>query len=165
MASTRVNICSIWRLTHIIHVYRTQDPIKDVTWYGAGPVVMACLEVDVASICAALPVFWPVLIRKLDKIHVTHEVTVTHESRRASSEMGDVELRTTTSEQNLMPRRFSRVGEWVPWIGEQLGGLGSKTVVESNVPHEGSLEKRSKEENGKRMGSLDRDEAQKWSEQ
>ena len=39
------------------------------------------LEVDAASICASVPVFWPVLTQQLGKIFVTKEFAVVHEER------------------------------------------------------------------------------------
>lgn len=53
--------------------------------YGATPIVLAALEVDIATITAALPVFWPVLRNLSLNIQVTREVKVTMEHRRLSS--------------------------------------------------------------------------------
>lgn len=46
--------------------------------------MLAALEVDVAVISAALPVFWPVLRNLKLNILVTHEVKVTMEQRRVT---------------------------------------------------------------------------------
>lgn len=53
--------------------------------YGATPIVLAALEVDIATVTAALPVFWPVLRNLSLNIQVTREVKVTMEHRRLSN--------------------------------------------------------------------------------
>lgn len=48
--------------------------------------MLAALEVDIATMTAALPVFWPVLKNlSINQILVTREVKVTMEHRRLSS--------------------------------------------------------------------------------
>ncbi|KAL1870145.1 hypothetical protein Daus18300_005209 [Diaporthe australafricana] len=80
------SIFSIWRLAAIVETRATTSPTFDPTWYGPTPIVLAALEVDVATICAALPVFWPVLQQiDMSQILVTHEVKVTLEHRRLST--------------------------------------------------------------------------------
>ncbi|KAK2614736.1 hypothetical protein N8I77_001541 [Diaporthe amygdali] len=80
------SIFSIWRLASIVETRAATSPTFDPTWYGPTPIVLAALEVDVATICAALPVFWPVLSQiDMSQILVTHEVKVTLEHRRLST--------------------------------------------------------------------------------
>jgi len=43
--------------------------------------VLSALEVDIASICASIPVFWPVIRDQVLTIFVTREVKVTSTSR------------------------------------------------------------------------------------
>jgi hypothetical protein len=62
---------------HRAATYPTLDP----TWYSPITIVLSDLEVDVASICASAPVFWPVLCQKVLTIFVTKEVEVTRMSR------------------------------------------------------------------------------------
>lgn len=85
---------SIWRLQSIVDTRATTLPTFDPTWYGATPIVLSSMEVGLATICASLPVFWPVLKKNLGPyIMVTHEVRVTRENRFAN-DLGDtVELR------------------------------------------------------------------------
>lgn len=53
------------------------------------------LEVNLATIVAALPVFWPHLRRNIDRIFVTHEVEVKVTSSEGFSEIqGDGDLDT-----------------------------------------------------------------------
>lgn len=58
-------------------------PTFDPSWYGSSPIVLSALEVHLATICASLPVFWPMIkdtwVNK--RILVTHEVEITTELR------------------------------------------------------------------------------------
>lgn len=89
---------SIWRLQSIVETRAATLPTFDPTWYGATPIVLSSMEVNLATVCASLPVFWPVLKKTLSPyIMVTHEVKVTRELRRWEDEDGDnVELRHQT---------------------------------------------------------------------
>lgn len=78
-----VNMMSIWRLQSIVETRATTLPTFDPTWYGTTPIVLSSMEVHLATICASLPVFWPILKKNLGPyIMVTHEVKVTREYRR-----------------------------------------------------------------------------------
>lgn len=99
---------SIWRLQSIVETRAATLPTFDPTWYGATPIVLSSMEVELAAMCASLPVFWPVLKKTLGPyIMVTHEVKVTRELRRWNSEDGDnVELRhqtTLSDDSDIMP--------------------------------------------------------------
>lgn len=54
----------------------TTYPTFDPTWYGPTAIVLSILEVDIATIMASLPVFWPYLRRNIDRIMITHEIEV-----------------------------------------------------------------------------------------
>lgn len=60
-------------------------PTLDPSWYGCVPAVLSVLEVNLATICASLPVFWPVISENLGRILVTREVDVTRETRDFST--------------------------------------------------------------------------------
>lgn len=60
-------------------------PTLDPSWYGSVPAVLSVLEVNLATICASLPVFWPVIEENLGRILVTREVDVTRETRDFST--------------------------------------------------------------------------------
>jgi hypothetical protein len=42
-------------------------------------IVLSCLEIDLAIICASMPIFWPVIERRLAAIFVSYEVDVIEE--------------------------------------------------------------------------------------
>ncbi|KAI1826877.1 hypothetical protein F4861DRAFT_19252 [Xylaria intraflava] len=89
-----INAISIWRLNTIVV---TQAGAKDPTYFGPQSIVLASIEVDLASIVASIPVFWPMLTQSWGAIFVTKEVLVTHHHRRLSASGEDqFELRPAT---------------------------------------------------------------------
>jgi hypothetical protein len=42
-------------------------------------IVLSCLEIDLAIICASMPIFWPVIERSFAAIFVSYEVDVVEE--------------------------------------------------------------------------------------
>ncbi|KAH8753870.1 hypothetical protein F5883DRAFT_688902 [Diaporthe sp. PMI_573] len=104
-----VNMLSIWRLQSIVETRAATFPTFDPTWYGTTPIVLSSMEVDLAAICASLPVFWPVIQKSIGSvIIVTHEVKITREQRRTGDESAgqagndNVELRRQQSEEVLL---------------------------------------------------------------
>lgn len=100
---------SIWRLQSIVETRAATLPTFDPTWYGTTPIVLSSMEVDLAAICASLPVFWPVIQKSIGSvIIVTHEVKITREQRRTGNEStgqvgnDNVELRRQQSEEVLL---------------------------------------------------------------
>ncbi|KAI0205534.1 hypothetical protein F4808DRAFT_237262 [Astrocystis sublimbata] len=87
-----INIISILRLSTIIEHRAGTYPVVDPTFYTPIAIVLAALEVELASIVASVPVFWPMLTQSLGAIFVTHEVQVTHHHRRLSGEEHQFEL-------------------------------------------------------------------------
>lgn len=72
--------------------------------------MLASLEIDLASIVASIPVFWPVLTQNWGKIFVTQEVHVTRHHRRLSGE-DNFELHATPSRStSALSRSRSRGG-------------------------------------------------------
>lgn len=60
---------------------REQD--LDTTFYTPDPILLSVMEVSIASICASIPIFWPVLSRHWSRllVVVTKEVKVSREDR------------------------------------------------------------------------------------
>lgn len=102
-----VNMLSIWRLQSIVETRAATFPTFDPTFYGTTPIVLSAIEVDLAAVCASLPVFWPVIQKSIGSvIIVTHEVKITREQRAGdgNTEFGNdnVELRRQQSEEVLL---------------------------------------------------------------
>ncbi|KAK2599417.1 hypothetical protein N8I77_011171 [Diaporthe amygdali] len=74
-----VNVLSLFRLINIIDTRAGIFPTYDPSWYGCGAIVLAALEVSLATVCASLPVFWPVMKFNWGTIFVTYEISVTRE--------------------------------------------------------------------------------------
>ncbi|KAJ4423143.1 hypothetical protein N0V82_002137 [Gnomoniopsis sp. IMI 355080] len=107
-----VNMLSIWRLQSIVETRATTLPTFDPTWYGPTPIVLSSMEVCLATICASLPVFWPVLKKNLGPyIMVTHEIRVTRESRFANDLEDNVELHQSRTELSEDPLHLPSMSE------------------------------------------------------
>ncbi|KFA56577.1 hypothetical protein S40293_01135 [Stachybotrys chartarum IBT 40293] len=89
---------SIWRVASIVEHRAGTYPTFDPAWYGPITLLLAVIEVDVASICASIPVFWPVLASKIEMITVTREVKI--ERTHRFSTIGDA---TTGDSVELVP--------------------------------------------------------------
>lgn len=74
--NNRATLCSIIRFAVIVSNRATTSPEFDPSWYGSTSIGLSILEINIATIVAALPVFWPHLRRNIDRIMVTHEVEV-----------------------------------------------------------------------------------------
>lgn len=74
---------AIWRLATIIDHQAATWPVHDPTWYAPISIILAVLEIDAASICASIPIFWPVLESQWGHIFVTQEIKITREERYA----------------------------------------------------------------------------------
>ncbi|KAK6222013.1 hypothetical protein LQW54_001236 [Pestalotiopsis sp. IQ-011] len=72
---------STWRLATLIDHQATTSPTFDPSWYSPISVILSIAEVNVATICASVPVFWPVLTSSLEEIFVTKEIQIVSETR------------------------------------------------------------------------------------
>lgn len=96
MSIRSITMISIWRLATIIAHRAATWPTFDPTWYGPISIELATLEVNFASICASMPVFWPVLTAHIDKIFVTQEVKIERVHRFETVD-GSIELQRKAS--------------------------------------------------------------------
>ena len=129
-----VNTCSVARLVYSLSP--TLDAMWDLSWNSPTPTGLAALEINLASICAALPVFWPVVRDKWAAL-VTYEVIVASapgvytgkrkdESLLRQTESAESDLGLVASE----PPKF-KAAVWDP---NALTGMGdTETVVESGA--------------------------------
>ena len=84
-------------MVSVIQHRATTFPTFDPTWYAPAMVILAAVEVDLASMCASAPVFWPVLRQQVMKIFVTQQIEIIREER----EEGFAMHRTRTAESEL----------------------------------------------------------------
>jgi len=77
-----------WRVYETIYFKAGWYPTRDPTWYGPRSLLLIILEVNVASICVSVPIFWPVISPYLGAIFVTHEVSIKFEEHTSSSRSG-----------------------------------------------------------------------------
>ncbi|KAF2035620.1 hypothetical protein EK21DRAFT_54601 [Setomelanomma holmii] len=77
---------SIWRLYQISVTQAATYPYIDFTWWSPMMIILSCLEIDLAIICASMPIFWPIIEKSFAAIFVSYEVNVTEE--RVSDDYG-----------------------------------------------------------------------------
>lgn len=80
-SKTRANGLCIWRLAETVLNRAGTSPTFDPPWNAPVIMVLAMLEVNLSSICASVPVFWPVLTAQIGRVFVTREVSVTRSIR------------------------------------------------------------------------------------
>jgi hypothetical protein len=125
--------CAIVRMVFVIHNFTADTFRFDPSWYDATTAGLACLEVHLAAVCAALPVFWPVLTTKWDRIFVTTEVTITREfGRFHPRKKMQTELLSTSSRQDLTLDQFHQSQSpqgWEPYVGDATTGVGENETI------------------------------------
>lgn len=104
----------------------------DLSWNSPTPTGLAALEINLASICAALPVFWPVVRDKWAAL-VTYEVIVASEPGVYGRKRNDESLPPKSGESGVQlapgePPKFE-AAEWDPNALTRMGD--TETVVES----------------------------------
>ena len=112
----------------------------DLSWNAPTPTGLAVVEICLASICAALPVFWPVLRTGWGKILVTYEVIITREygifvPKKKKPPLPQTEPPNRdpmVSDASHPSSEDQQAPEWDPYVGDAKTGLGeSETIVES----------------------------------
>ena len=106
----------------------------DPSWYSSTTGGLTCLEVHLAAVCAALPVFWPVLTTTWG-VFVTTEVSVTREVGRIHPRTDrEAVSRSTSSKRDMthVPDESGAPEGWEPFVGDNTTGLGeNETIVEA----------------------------------
>ncbi len=119
-------------MVYIIRLAVVDRASFDPVWDNPTVMGLASYEVHLAAVCAALPIFWPVLKETWNRILVTFEVSVIREEYEdfPPSRATDVELQSASSDRDLA--LGSTQSGWEPFVGDETTGLGkNKTVVES----------------------------------
>lgn len=131
-----MNVCSVVRLITLIDSRATTSPTFDPSWYGPAPIVLSVMEIQLATICASLPVFWPIVKDAWEskRIVVTHEVDIRNEPRKVD----EYELRDGYDMYSLQTTPSYR-----PWekLEEQHRGhvMRSTSVTSGRVDYRLSL--------------------------
>ncbi|KAK6208338.1 hypothetical protein LQW54_006962 [Pestalotiopsis sp. IQ-011] len=133
-AGTLVSGISIWRLAACIEHKAATYPVFDPTWYGVPVIVLGMMEVNAASVCACVPVFWPALTARMDQIFVTQEIKITRERRFSEDGDDEFELQDShshnsrtlsmSSQKNLTKKEMHYMDDYVM---EQVDPLRDKT--------------------------------------
>ncbi|OLN85268.1 hypothetical protein CCHL11_04371 [Colletotrichum chlorophyti] len=139
-----VNVLGIIRLYGITNSKAGTYPTLDPSWYGCMPIVLATAEVNLAAICASLPVFWPALQSNIGKIFITKEVEITSEIRRFSNPLDE---EATAELCHISPKKTTKpigADPHARWYTDTLS-LSRATKIEvearglTNKPSEKSL--------------------------
>lgn len=67
---------SVWRLYSIVDHKAGLAPYPDFTWWTPISIILSCLEIDLAIMCASMPIFWPVIEKQFTAIFVSHEIQI-----------------------------------------------------------------------------------------
>jgi len=142
LTGSSVSLCSVSRL--VFSLTPTLQSLMDLSWNSPTPTGLAIVEICLALVCAALPIFWPVIENSWGMIFVTYEVEIKRESgifiprklkkQRRTTFSSDLELSNYVQTRQSSSRDAG--GEdppgWDPYIGDAKTGLGeSDAVVES----------------------------------
>ncbi|KAB5578892.1 hypothetical protein GE09DRAFT_952291 [Coniochaeta sp. 2T2.1] len=120
MGATVITL-STWRIYETIYYKGGWYPTHDPTWYGPKSILLMVLEVNVASICASVPIFWPVISPFLGAIFVTHEFSVKHEIRE--TETSSLPSRGRMGSETELNTYYSD-----PYVTQMVDPFGSKDV-------------------------------------
>jgi hypothetical protein len=120
--ANRVITLSTWRIYETIYYKGGWYPTHDPTWYGPKSILLMVLEVNVASICASVPIFWPVLRPFLGAIFVTREFSVKHEVREIT-DAGSLPSRGRMDSETELNTYYND-----PYVTELVGPFSSKDV-------------------------------------
>ncbi|KAF9738537.1 hypothetical protein PMIN06_001699 [Paraphaeosphaeria minitans] len=79
---------SVWRLYSIVDNRAATYPYIDFTWWTPISIILSCLEIDLAIMCASMPIFWPVIEESFAAIFVTREIQITEQRRYSFADRG-----------------------------------------------------------------------------
>ena len=96
-----VNMCSVWRMALVIRIEEAGEGSFDPPGYSSTIAGLANVEAHLALACAALPVFWPILEERWNRIVVTREVSVTTDYGQFPTQADHVEMQSTSSDTDL----------------------------------------------------------------
>ncbi|KAF2131091.1 hypothetical protein P153DRAFT_337327 [Dothidotthia symphoricarpi CBS 119687] len=118
-----VVITSAWRLYSIVVNGAGMRPYPDPTWYSPIYVILSCVEVQLAIICASMPIFWPMIEQSLAAIFVTYQVEVVEqrvEDRGFTYELEHIKTRESVKSSSASTEELTQ-------------GLGSDSKVQYSL--------------------------------
>jgi hypothetical protein len=90
----------------------------DFTWWYPEVLIISCLEVDFAIMCASMPIFWPTVVASWSHIFVTNEVHISHHERLSGGSQENIELgRTGSMKSTASAEAFSKAPSWEYYKG------------------------------------------------
>jgi hypothetical protein len=136
-----VNVFAAWRLVLLFQARTNIKAILDGTYKGVIAILLSSLETNLASICASVPVFWPVLTKQIANIFVTKEIEMHFEERYElpSRSASTVELAGSTQHWKDSSSHYNDT-----YIRDQVDPLrpNTSTGVETMVTGEGAAPKK-----------------------
>ncbi|KAH8730295.1 hypothetical protein GQ44DRAFT_607487 [Phaeosphaeriaceae sp. PMI808] len=79
---------SVWRLYAIWNNQAGTYPYVDFTWWAPAMIILSSLEINLAIVCASIPIFWPIIEQSIAAIFVSVEVNVIEERLDDDYELG-----------------------------------------------------------------------------
>ncbi|KAL0257126.1 hypothetical protein SLS55_007936 [Diplodia seriata] len=134
---------SVARLASIAETRAGTYPVTDPTWLAPTSIVLSCLEVDIAVLCASIPIFWPLISAlTFGKIFVVDEVIVRTEERerqRPDTPGSETELRTYQSRTSGRHTPDASKHYKDPFVVDHVRPIGTENVGNNshsvNVEH------------------------------
>ncbi|KAL1641285.1 hypothetical protein SLS58_006187 [Diplodia intermedia] len=134
---------SVARLASIAETRAGTYPVTDPTWLAPTSIVLSCLEVDIAVLCASIPIFWPLISAlTFGKIFVVDEVIVRTEERerqRPDTPGSETELRTYQSRTSGRHTPDASKHYKDPFVVDHVRPIGTDSLVNNshtvNVEH------------------------------
>jgi hypothetical protein len=97
LTNTSVVLMAILRLWSVFKHSQSATQSFDFTWWYPEVLIISCLEVDFAIMCASMPIFWPTVVANWSHIFVTNEVHISHHERLSGGSREDLELERSGS--------------------------------------------------------------------
>lgn len=140
-------VFSIWRLQAIV-VTSVGVNGGDLTWNEPSPFLISLAEVYVASLCASIPFFWPIIAQQINKIMVMYEFNVSSEPRYQEEE--EIELTNAKSAPSMIGSTKGSTKESTievqhykdDFIGQQVDPFAEGLRVETVAVAQGGSKKK-----------------------
>jgi hypothetical protein len=111
----------------------------DLTWQEPQPFLISLAEVYVASLCASIPFFWPIIAQQLNKIMVMYEFNVSSEPRYRDDEIELTPARSKSETSGSLKEPTSEARHYADDFTQQQvnpfsEGLRVETIAQGGAP-------------------------------